>query len=66
MADLDFDIRGHLPGRAIIPLHPQLTDKSARALSRSSAAGFDATELPDLDDVQGDIIYLFPKVRHAL
>ena len=73
MGDLDQANFEYLPNRSIIPLiRPRLAQRPAfQALKSVNLAGRftaesrfdpDTDDVPDLDNVQGDIIYLFPKV----
>ncbi|KAG1769111.1 hypothetical protein EV702DRAFT_1049782 [Suillus placidus] len=55
------DLYKHLGRRAILPLvsPPLLTTRQAVVTSDLQAAA--TTDIPDLDNVQGDVIYIFPK-----
>ena len=46
----------YLDRRAIVPV------KTVR-LGQPKAKSFEGTELPDLNNVQGDVYYMFPKAR---
>jgi hypothetical protein len=47
----------YLDRRAIVPV------KTVRCIGKPKAAASDGTELPDLNNVQGDVYYMFPKAR---
>ena len=57
MADVQYslDVFKHLGRRAILPL-----------LSRPGAKTTPDVDIPDLNDIQGDVVYLFPKVESFL
>ncbi|KAF8185891.1 hypothetical protein K438DRAFT_1765670 [Mycena galopus ATCC 62051] len=53
-----------LPGRSIIPLIRPSSGAAEQGDKKSWNFGGTTEGLPNLSDVQGDIIYLFPKVRN--
>ncbi len=74
MSSLDQSDFQHLTGRSIIPLvTPSLAERPAfraafstdfqQRFKSESVHAAETEDLPDLDNVQGDVIYLFPKVR---
>ena len=68
MTELDPHNFQHLSRRSIIPICPKpIVDRPAAALAhRLPAEDAEVDVLPDLNNVQGDVIHLFPKVCSTL